>query len=143
MSLCYHNLLDTNPINMDAKQILVIDDEADIREIAKMSLQITKQWTVVTAASGHDGLAIAAEKQPDAILLDVVMPDIDGLMTLKMLKDTPATQAIPVIMLTATVNVATQQEYAALGAQAVLTKPFDPGILGDQIIKALCWHVKQ
>jgi two-component system, OmpR family, response regulator len=125
---------------MNVKQILIIDDEADIREIAKMSLNITKQWTVLTAASGYEGVAIAAEQQPDAILLDIVMPEIDGLTTLKTLKDHPKTQSIPVIMLTATGNIATQKRYAELGAKAVLTKPFDPGMLGDQISEALNWN---
>jgi CheY-like chemotaxis protein len=124
---------------MDTKQILVIDDEADICEIAKVSLQITKQWQVLTASSGMEGVAIAAAKQPDAILLDVVMPEVNGLMTLKTLKANPATSLIPVIMLTATVNIATQQRYAQLGAQAILTKPFDPGLLGNQIAVALGW----
>jgi two-component system, OmpR family, response regulator len=124
------------------KQILVIDDEADIREIAKISLQITKQWQVLTAASGAEGVAIAAENQPDAILLDVVMPQVDGLVTLKTLKDTPSTRLIPVIMLTATGNVATQYQYAELGAKAVLTKPFDPGVLGNQIATALNWQAE-
>ncbi|PSB27184.1 response regulator [Stenomitos frigidus] len=124
---------------MGTKRILVIDDEADICEIAKVSLQITKQWQVLTASSGEEGVAIAAEKQPDAILLDVVMPEVNGLMTLKALKDNPATRLIPVVMLTATGNIATKQQYAELGAKAVLTKPFDPGVLGDQIITALEW----
>lgn len=125
---------------MNVKQILVIDDEADIREIAKMSLQITKQWQVLTAASGEEGVAIAAANQPDAILLDVVMPEVDGLVTLKTLKANPATQLIPVIMLTATGNIITQRQYAELGAQAVLTKPFDPGLLGHQIAQVLDWE---
>lgn len=124
---------------MDTKQILVIDDEVDICEIAKVSLQITKQWHVLTASSSQEGIAIAIEKQPDAILLDVVMPEVNGLMTLKALKDNPATRLIPVIMLTATGNIATQQQYAELGATAILTKPFDPGVLGNLIAEALHW----
>ncbi|MGC8712533.1 MAG: response regulator [Leptodesmis sp.] len=124
---------------MTTRCILVIDDEADIREIAKASLQITKNWQVLTAASGKEGLAIAQAQQPDAVLLDVVMPEVDGLKTLKLLKDHQATQHIPVILLTATVKVATQREYAQLGAKAVLIKPFDPGILASQIEAALAW----
>jgi CheY-like chemotaxis protein len=128
---------------MSAKRILVIDDEADIREIAKMSLQITKRWDVLTAASGEEGVELAEAKQPDAILLDVVMPEVDGMATLKTLKGNPATQLIPVIMLTATGNIATQQQYATLGAKAVLIKPFDPGALGNQIAEALDWQPEQ
>ena len=125
--------------SMDTKQILVIDDEVDICEIAKVSLQITKQWYVLTASSSREGIAIAIEKQPDVILLDVVMPDVNGLMTLKALKGNPATRLIPVILLTATGNIATQQQYAELGATAIFTKPFDPGLLGNQIAHALDW----
>ncbi len=121
------------------KQILVIDDEDDILEIAKVSLQTLKQWQVLTASSGEEGVAIASEAQPDAILLDVIMPGVDGLMTLERLKNTPATQLIPVIMLTATGGIVSEQRYAELGAQAIMNKPFDPGLLGDQISLVLQW----
>jgi CheY-like chemotaxis protein len=126
-------------IPMNIKRILVIDDEADIREIASMSLKITKQWEVFTAASGDEGVAIAAAKQPDAILLDVIMPGVDGLATLRSLSANSATQHIPVLLLTATVRAATRQQYAELGAKAVLLKPFDPGSLGNQIEQVLSW----
>lgn len=124
------------------KQVLVIDDEDDIREIAKVSLQISKQWQVLTASSGEEGVAIAAASQPDVILLDVVMPDLDGLMTLDTLKKTPATRLIPVIMLTATGSIVSDRQYAELGAEAIVTKPFDPGLLGDQIATALHWDAE-
>jgi CheY-like chemotaxis protein len=127
---------------MLSKRILVIDDEADIREIAKVSLQITKNWEVFTAASSQEGVLIAATQQPDAILLDVMMPGVDGLVTLQTLSQNPETQAIPVILLTATLKVATQQQYLQLGAKAVLIKPFDPGLLATQIEKALGWTDK-
>lgn len=126
-------------IPMNIKRILVIDDEADIREIASMSLKITKQWEVFTAASGAEGVAIAAAEQPDAILLDVIMPGVDGLATLRSLNTNSATQHIPVLLLTATVRAATRQQYAELGAKAVLLKPFDPGSLGNQIEEVLSW----
>ncbi|MDX2232384.1 MAG: response regulator [Leptolyngbyaceae cyanobacterium bins.349] len=126
---------------MNSKRILVIDDEADIREIARMSLKITKQWDVLTAASGDEGVAIATTEQPDAILLDVIMPEVDGLATLQALNTNTATQHIPVLLLTATVKAATRQQYAELGAKAVLLKPFDPGILGNQIEQVLNWTV--
>ena len=121
------------------RRILVIDDEADIREIAKMSLKITKQWEVLTAATGLEGVAIAATEQLDAILLDVIMPEMDGLTTLKNLNANPTTQHIPVLLLTATVRAVTRQQYAESGAKAVLLKPFDPGLLGSQIEQALNW----
>jgi CheY-like chemotaxis protein len=127
-------------VTMNVKRILVIDDEADIREIARMSLKITKQWDVLTAASGAEGIEIAVAQQPDAILLDVIMPQVDGLATLKALRANPATRDIPVLLLTATVKAATRQQYAELGARAVFQKPFDPGTLGNEIEKVLNWQ---
>lgn len=125
---------------MAARQVLLIDDEAAIRTIAKASLQFTRDWNVLTAASGEEGMAIAQSHQPDAILLDVKMPKVDGLATLKALKENTATQQIPVILLTATVKVVTQQQYAQLGAKAVIIKPFDPATLASQIEVALNWN---
>lgn len=125
---------------MASKCVLVIDDEADIREIAKMSLQFTKNWTVLTAASSEEGMAIAQDQQPDVILLDVMMPGTDGLEMLKVLQKHPITQNIPVILLTATSKVVTQRCYVELGARAVLIKPFDPGLLAKQIEQILDWQ---
>lgn len=119
------------------KCILIIDDEADIREIATLSLQLTKQWDVLTASTGREGIDIASSQCPDAILLDLAMPDVDGLTTLQRLRDNPATQSIPVLLLTATAKIAYQAEYGELGAQGLLLKPFDPGTLGDQVEAAL------
>ncbi|MBE9138760.1 response regulator [Nodosilinea sp. LEGE 07088] len=121
-----------------AKCILIIDDEPDIREIAKVSLQFTKQWKVLTASSGLEGIDIAVAQQPNLILLDLAMPEIDGLTTLKQLRSNLATQNIPVLLLTATAKIAQRTEYGELGAQGILLKPFDPGTLGDQIEAILC-----
>ncbi len=124
---------------MVAKRILIIDDEADVREIAKASLEITKNWEVTTAASGEEGAALAATYHPDAILLDVIMPQVDGLATLLKLSENAETRQIPVILLTATLRLAMQQSFVAAGARAVLIKPFDPGLLGGQIESVLGW----
>ncbi|MDX2240261.1 MAG: response regulator [Leptolyngbyaceae cyanobacterium bins.302] len=127
---------------MATRRILFIDDEAPIRTIAKASLQLTRSWDVLTAASGQEGIEIVQTHTPDAILLDVNMPQFNGLATLKALKANPTTQLIPVILLTATVKVASQPEYAALGAKAVIIKPFDPATLASQIETALNWSVE-
>lgn len=121
------------------RSLLVVDDEDDIREIAKMSLEITRGWHVSTAASGQEGIAIAIAHRFDAILLDVSMPHFDGVATLKKLHDHPQTRDIPVIFLTANVQTAYQYQYAQLGAKAVVIKPFDPGLLAHQIEEALSW----
>ena len=121
------------------KRILIIDDEEDMCEIAKICLQVTNAWDVLTANSGEEGIEIAEVAKPDAILLDAAMPKMDGLQTLKNLHANPKTQQIPVIMLTATVKVASQREYLEFGAKAVLIKPFDPGSLANQIEIVLGW----
>jgi CheY-like chemotaxis protein len=121
---------------MASKHILIIDDEMDIREIARISLEKLKGWQVTGTASGYEGVELAEKYQPDAILLDVMMPDIDGKETLKLLKANPKTRHIPVIWLTAQVQT-THRQSAALGVTAVLIKPFDPLELPGQIEETL------
>lgn len=127
---------------MPTKQILVIDDEADIREVAQLSLEVTTGWRVFTAASGVEGLNLAATHHLDAILLDIMMPEMDGLTTWQHFQKKPNTRDIPVIFLTAKVQAQEQRYYAQLGAAAILTKPFDPTTLGDLIAEALGWTAK-
>lgn len=127
---------------MSCKNILIIDDESDIREIAKLSLSITNQWHVLTASSGKEGATLATQNRVDAILLDLIMPTLGGLDTLKLLKKNSQTADIPVILLTATARLAMKPEYAEWGVAGILIKPFDPGDLGDQIKEILNWDIK-
>ncbi len=124
---------------MATRQILVIDDEDDILEVAQLTLEAVGQWQVLTASSGTEGIRLAASEHPDAILLDVMMPDMDGLTTFKELQANPATQDIPVVFLTAKVQPADQRRFAQLGVTAVITKPFNPLDLPDQVAKVLDW----
>jgi len=121
------------------KRILIVDDEDDIREVAQVSLELVGQWQVLTAANGRDGLACARDQQPDAILLDVMMPDLDGPATLAELQADPATRNIPVLFLTAKAQTAERTRLAELGAAGVLTKPFDPLTLPGDVASALRW----
>jgi len=123
-----------------SKRILIIDDEGDIREIAQLSLEAVRGWEVLTARSGREGLTRAGVERPDAILLDVMMPDMDGPATLLELRANPATQSIPVIFLTAKVQAADRRRFANLGVQAVISKPFDPLRLAEQVSVALGWE---
>ena len=122
------------------RRILIIDDEEDIREVAGLSLETVAGWEVVLADSGAQGLARAAEHQPDAILLDVMMPGMDGPTTFRELRKNPITSHIPVILLTAKVQSSDQKRFADLGVEAVLFKPFDPLTLSDQISTELGWE---
>ncbi|PZO54780.1 MAG: two-component system response regulator [Phormidesmis priestleyi] len=124
---------------MNPKQILMIDDEIDIQTIARMGLNLISGWQVLTASSGQEGIQQAKGHQPDAILLDVMMPDMDGVATLAALKADAVTQAIPVIFLTAKSKASDRQKLYALGAQGVINKPFDPTTLASQISGFLGW----
>jgi CheY-like chemotaxis protein len=122
-----------------AHRILIIDDEEDIRAVAAMSLETVAGWDVVTASSGSQGLARAIEYLPDAILLDVMMPGMDGPATFRELRKNPVTARIPVLLLTAKVQATDQKHFADLGVDAVLFKPFDPMTLSTQIAGVLGW----
>lgn len=121
-------------------KILIIDDEDDIREVAALSLESVAGWEVITANSGAQGLARAAEHRPDAILLDVMMPGMDGPTTVRELRKNPATAKIPVLLLTAKVQASDQRRFADLGVESVLFKPFDPMTLAEQISDVLGWN---
>lgn len=122
-----------------AKCVLIIDDEEAIREVVRMSLELTRGWEVCGAASGVEGLARATFKAPDCILLDVMMPGLDGPSTLERLKVDSRTASIPVIFLTAKIQAAERQGFRELGVSAVLTKPFDPMLLASQVERSLGW----
>lgn len=122
-----------------SRRILIIDDEADIREVAALSLETLSGWEVMVASSGAQGLARAATYLPDAILLDVMMPGMDGPTTFKELRKNPVTAHIPVLLLTAKVQASDQHLFANLDVAAVLTKPFDPLTLSSQVSGVLGW----
>ncbi len=121
------------------KRVLIIDDEPDIREVASVSLQVTAGWQVVTAESGPDGIRTALSNPPDAILLDVMMPAVDGPSTFRAMQQTPILSSIPVILLTAKVRGADQRRFSDLGVAGVLFKPFDPLTLAQQMSATLGW----
>ena len=113
-------------------KVLILDDDADIRSIARLSLSRLGGMEVVEAAGGAEGVRKAQNEQPDVILLDMMMPVMDGSATLAALRSQPATAATPVIFLTAKAMRVEVERLRALGAAGVLIKPFDPRTLpGD------------
>jgi CheY-like chemotaxis protein len=124
---------------VDTKRILIIDDESDIREVAQVSLEMMGGWHVIASESGRDGLEKAKADRPDAILLDVMLPDMDGPTTLQNLQADPSTSHIPVVFLTAKIQTADRKRFADLGVVAVIAKPFDPINLASQVAEALGW----
>ncbi|MEX2284934.1 MAG: response regulator [Gemmatimonadota bacterium] len=124
---------------MANRTVLIIEDEDSVREVAQMSLELMSGWTVLTAASGGDGIAKALTSQPDLILLDVMMPEMDGPTTYRHLQDDARTSRIPVILLTAKSHASERAQLASLGVTGIITKPFDPVQLADQIRQILSW----
>ncbi|MGF1459013.1 MAG: response regulator [Leptolyngbyaceae cyanobacterium] len=125
---------------MLTKRILLIDDEVDIHRIAQVGLMMEAGWELLTAKSSDEGLAIAAAASLDAILLDVMMPGRDGVATLQLLQASSDTRHIPVIFLTAKAQSSDRRRFYALGAQGVITKPFNPMTLASQISGFLGWQ---
>ena len=121
------------------RHILLIDDEEDIREVAAMSLETVAGWRVSCASSGAEGIKLAEENMPDAILLDVMMPDHDGPQILRLLRQNAKTKSIPVLFLTAKVQAIERQRLDDIGASGTLAKPFDPIKLANQISQTLGW----
>jgi CheY-like chemotaxis protein len=114
-------------------RILLVDDEPDIREVLDVSLGLDPEFKIRACASGADALATAADWSPALILLDVMMPLMDGPTTLANLRKNPRTANIPVIFLTARTQTDEIEQYISLGAQGVLSKPFDPMTLAASV----------
>jgi two-component system, OmpR family, response regulator len=114
-------------------KVLIIDDDDDIRMIAGMSLGRVGGMDVIDASGGAEGVRKAQEERPDVILLDMMMPTMDGSETLKALRAQPATAATPVIFLTCKAVGAEVERMLGLGAAGVLVKPFDPRTLSEDV----------
>lgn len=114
-------------------RILYVEDQQDIRLVAKMALEAVGGFTVIACASGQEALNSAPSAMADLLLLDIMMPGMDGPSTLKALRELPATAHTPVIFMTAKVQTAEVAQYMGLGALQVIPKPFDPMELSAQI----------
>lgn len=115
------------------EKVLIIDDEDDIRAIAEISLRSVGGLATLVASSGAEGIGRARDEQPDLILLDVMMPGMDGMQTLERLRADETTAAIPVIFMTARVQKHEADTYLDLGAIGVLAKPFNPMELANEV----------
>lgn len=115
------------------QRVLYVEDEPDIQAVAKLALELVGGLTVKICSSGAEALSVAASFAPDMILLDVMMPGMDGPSTLKALRLEPALAAVPVAFMTAKVQPAEVAYYKSLGARDVIAKPFDPMALAGQV----------
>jgi CheY-like chemotaxis protein len=121
------------------RKVLVVDDEESVRLVVQSCLEDLAGWEVLAAASGSAGLELAIDEHPDAIILDVMMPGMDGLTFLKKMQDHPELQDIPTILLTAKVELTAPERYLSYGAVGALAKPFDPLGLIQQVQVFLGW----
>lgn len=122
---------------MTLTKVLVVEDDVDIQKVVRMSLKVRGTKDVVVVSNGEECLAVAGELKPDLILLDVMMPKLDGYQTCRRLKQSPETKAIPVIFLTAKAQQFEMKQGLDAGALGYLVKPFDPMTLHDQIVAML------
>lgn len=129
--------------NRVTKHILFVDDEANIREVVSVCLHKLGGWHILTAASGHEGLALAQSVAPDAILLDIMMPGMNGLMMVAKLRENPQTECIPVILLAADSPLTLPRAALPSGVAAAIAKPFSPIDLVQQIATTLCWKLER
>jgi CheY-like chemotaxis protein len=123
----------TDEMNDSLQRILFVEDDPDIQTVARMALETVGGFTVLTCGSGAEALACAAGFAPDLILLDVMMPGMDGLATLEALRRTPPVADTPVVFMTAKVQAQEVARYRELGAVDVISKPFDPMALADSV----------
>lgn len=117
--------------------VLVVEDDHDIRMVARMALQHLGGFTVIEAASGLEALDVVSSVRPDVILLDVMMPGMDGTEVFRALREMPGVAGVPVLFLTAKAMPGDLERLRALGARAILTKPFDPATLPGLVREAL------
>ena len=117
----------------DLRRILFVEDDPDIQVVATMALEALGGFSVTACGSGNEALARFPELAPDLVLLDVMMPGMDGLATLEALRRLPEAATVPVVFMTARVQDHETARYLELGAADVIAKPFNPMTLSDTV----------
>jgi len=125
---------------MIRKQILIVDDQEHLRELIKLCLEDLAGWNTLAAESGQECLEILKTERPNAILLDISMPGMDGFALYDRLQSDPITRSIPVILLTARVLSSDMAEFAEMGVAGVIRKPFEPTTLPGKVAEILGWN---
>ena len=124
-----HTAMNPQPLN----SLLYVDDDDDIREIVEMSLGLDGTMRVISSAGGEHALATMRASLPDLVVLDVMMPGMDGPAILRRMRADPDLKDIPVIFMTAKANPREVERFRELSAIGVIAKPFDPMALGSQV----------
>ncbi|WP_246060713.1 response regulator [Nocardioides dongxiaopingii] len=119
--------------------VLIVDDDDSIREITQVTLEVVAGWTVIPASGGEAAILLAQTYRPDLVLLDLMMPIIDGRATFAALQSDERTADIPVVLLTAKLQVGGPQPWDDMNVAGVISKPFNPMTLGDELATMLGW----
>jgi len=135
-------MIDSSAKNsLTTRRILFVDDEFDVRRVVQTCLEKIAHWTVIVAESGEEGLRKARTEHPDAIVLDVMMPGMDGYQFLNALLLQPETRSIPVVLLTAKADSLDVKQYEVMGIKGLIGKPFNPLTLHREIAACLNWII--
>jgi CheY-like chemotaxis protein len=125
---------------MIRKQILIVDDQEHLRELIQLCLEDLAGWNTLVAESGQECLQILQTERPNAILLDVSMPGMDGFAVCEILQSDPITRSIPVILVTARVLSSDMANFAEMGVAGVIPKPFEATTLPRKVAEILGWN---
>lgn len=128
-------------INMGTKKVLLIEDNEDNRTLVKFALESNTDWKIIVATNGVEGITKAELERPDVILLDLVMPNLDGVTVAEVLKCNRLTCSIPIIVMTAMIQPKLFFQLETTLAKGIITKPFDPVNLDSQIAKICNWEL--
>lgn len=115
--------------------VLHVDDDEDILTIARLALEVVGGLSIDQCGSGFEAIEIARNQAPDVFLLDVMMPDIDGVETLRRLRDIPSCRDVPAVFMTAKCSTEDRERLMTTGAVAVISKPFDPMTLSSDLVE--------
>jgi CheY-like chemotaxis protein len=124
---------------MTSHEVLVVDDDDSVREITQLSLEAVAGWRVRTATSGAHALQLLRERLPEVVLLDVMMPGMDGPTTFRAMQEDPALRHVPVVFVTAKLRIGGAQPWDGLDVAGVISKPFDPMSLASEVSTLLGW----
>ncbi|MEM8996920.1 MAG: response regulator [Acidobacteriota bacterium] len=124
------------------KRILLVEDEADIQTVARLALEDIGGFEVAVCASGEEAVERGPAFDPQLILLDYMMPGMDGRGTMEAFRSLPPLRVVPVVFLTARAQLDEVEEYHRLGAIEVIVKPFDPMTLAEQVEEIWSRHVR-
>lgn len=135
--------MNTLQVARTTKLVLLVDNEASVREVVEACLKDLGGWDVLSVASVQEGLNRLVAVQPDAIVVDISMPGMEGLTFLQQLKANPVTHSIPIVLLTPRARWFTLKQIQPFGVVGAITKPFNPISLTNEIAKALGWPLEE